>query len=249
VDLVSVTADTVEKTGFFCRMSKMRTEGNQRKLRWLRERFAEGLRITMLPPPERGYIEYLPGEAAWRAIHAGGLMVIHCVWVVGKSKGKGLGRALLESCEDDARRSGMDGVAMLTSEGVWLADKGLLESSGYEQVDREGPFSLMLKRFGARGDAGFAGGWEEKRRRLGDGLTVVRADQCPYIEDAARIILDAAAARGIHARTLELHSRADVLTFSPTPYGVFGIVRDGRLLSYHYLTDRELAERLQEDPR
>jgi hypothetical protein len=46
-----------------------------------------------------------------------------------------------------------------------------------------------------------------------------------------------------------LHSRADVLTFSPTPYGVFGIVRDGRLLSYHYLTDRELAERLQEDPR
>jgi GNAT superfamily N-acetyltransferase len=245
VDLIPVTPDTVEKTGFFCRMSKMRTEGNQRKLRWLEERFAEGLRITMLPAPERGYIEYLPGEAAWRAIHADGLMVVHCVWVVGKSKGKGFGRLLLELCEDDARRSGMDGVAMLTSEGVWLAHKGLLESSGYEEADREGPFSLMLKRFGQHGSAGFAGGWEKKRKLFGDGLTVVRADQCPYIDDAARIVLDAAAERGIAARTVELRSRADILQRSPTPYGVFGIVRDGRLLSYHYLTGRELAERLE----
>lgn len=247
MDLISVDAATVAKTGFFCRMSKMRTEGNRRKSRWLLERFDEGLRITMLPAPERGYIEYLPGVAAWRAVHADGLMVIHCLWVVGKSKGKGYGRLLLEACEEDARRSGMDGVAMVTSEAVWLADKRLLVAQGYEQVDEEGPFALMLKRFGTAGGAGFAGGWEEKRRRLGAGLTVVRADQCPYVDDAARVVLDAAAAAGIPARAVELHSRDDVLTQSPTPYGVFGIVRDGRLLSYHYLTERELLERLADD--
>lgn len=42
----------------------------------------------MLELPERGFIEYLPGEHAWRAVHADGYLFIHCLWVVGKSKGK-----------------------------------------------------------------------------------------------------------------------------------------------------------------
>jgi hypothetical protein len=37
--LVDVGADNVEKTGFFCFMSKKKSEGYHRKLRWVKDRF------------------------------------------------------------------------------------------------------------------------------------------------------------------------------------------------------------------
>jgi hypothetical protein len=53
LELVDVGAEDVEKTGFFCFMSKKKSEGYQRKLAWLEDRFSEGLRIKMLTLPER----------------------------------------------------------------------------------------------------------------------------------------------------------------------------------------------------
>lgn len=35
---IDVTANNVDETGFFCLMSRRKSEGYQRKLRWLRER-------------------------------------------------------------------------------------------------------------------------------------------------------------------------------------------------------------------
>lgn len=65
IDLIDVHALNVEEAGFFCYMSKPKSEGYQRKLQWLKARFAEGMRIKMLRLPERGFIEYIPGEYAW----------------------------------------------------------------------------------------------------------------------------------------------------------------------------------------
>ena len=52
--IIDVTADNVEETGFFCLMSRRKSEGWQRKLKWLHQRFAEGLRIKMLDLAEGG---------------------------------------------------------------------------------------------------------------------------------------------------------------------------------------------------
>jgi hypothetical protein len=45
---------------------------------------------------ECSFIEYIPGEQAWRAVHADGYLLIHCLWVVGKSKGPRLCYCLAE---------------------------------------------------------------------------------------------------------------------------------------------------------
>ena len=239
--LITVTVESVDKLGFFCYMSKKKSEGYQRKLRWLKERLSEGMRIKMMPAPERGFIEYVPGEYAWRAVHADGYMFIHCLWVVGKSKGRGFGIALLDECLAEAKRLKMKGVAMVTSERVWLAGKGILQGRGFECVEEAPPsFALMVKKFGRHASPSLAGGWEEKARVFGPGLTVVRSDQCPYIVDATETVIKAAEKSGLECRTLELTSRADLLELSPTPYGVFGIVLDGRILSYHYLLEKDL---------
>ncbi len=244
--IIQVTAGNIEETGFFCYMSKRKSEGFQRKLVWLKARLAEGLRIKMFELPERGFIEYIPGEYAWRSVNAKGYMVIHCLWVVGKSKGRGLGGILVQECLRDARESGLKGVAMVTSRRNWLSGKGLLLKHGFETVAEAPPFELLVKRFGRVPAPTFSDDWERKTARFGRGLTVIRSDQCPYLPDATDLVLEFAKKRGLPSRIVELKSSRDVRKLSPSPYGTFSIVYDGRLLAYHYLLPKDLERLLPE---
>ncbi len=244
IKIIDVNASNVEQTGFFCYMSKRKTEGFQRKLNWLKGRFDEGMRIKMFELPERGFIEYIPGEHAWRAVEAKGYMVIHCLWVVGKSRGKGLAGILLDECINDAKQSGMSGVAIVTSERIWLIGKKLLLKHGFESVEESPPFNLMVKKFNDGASPTFSSNWEQKASLHGEGLTVIRSDQCPYIPDATNTVLVFAKERGIASHVIELRSCQDVRDLAPSAYGVFSIVHNGRLLAYHYLLPKDLVKML-----
>ena len=246
-DIINVDRSNVEETGFFCYMSKRKSEGYLRKLAWVKARLDEGMRIKMLELPERGFIEYIPGGKAWRAVDAEGWMVIHCLWIVGKSKGRGLGGTLLEECVEDARKSGMLGVAMVTSEGNWLAGKRLLEYRGFQAVDTAPPsFTLMAKKLRPGPLPSFPGDWAARTERWGEGLTILRSDQCPYIPDATRILLEAAAKKKIKSRVIEFRTAREVQTRSPSPYGVFSIVHNGTLLGHHYLKEEDFLKALRQ---
>lgn len=241
--LIDVGPENVTETGFFCKMSQRGSAGYQRKLRWLQARFDEGLRIKLLDLSlgGRGFIEYIPGEHAWRAIEASGYSFIHCLWVVGQSKGKGYAQLLLDACLADARRDGMKGVAMLTSEGNWLLGKRLLLRRGFESVAKAPPaFELLVKRFGRAAAPTLADDWEARAHRFGKGLTIVRTDQCPYLDDAVKTALATAEERGLAARVVELESAQAIRERAPSPYGVFSLLLDGRLISYHYLLEKHL---------
>lgn len=246
-EIIDVGLENVDKTGFFCYMSKKKIEGYQRKLTWLKERFSEGMQMKMLNLPERGFIEYIPGKHAWRAVHADDYLFIHCLWVVGKSKGKGFSGTLLDACIEDAKGQNMKGVAMVTSEKVWMAGHRVLVKNGFECVDTAPPsFSLMVKKFSKHPSPSFAGGWEKKAEALGKGLTILRSDQCPYIVDATDAALAAAAKTGIKSRIIELKSRDDVIRLSPSAYGAFALVLNGELLSYHYQLEKDLVPLLNQ---
>jgi hypothetical protein len=245
--LIDITAQNVTEKGFFCYMSKPKAEGYQRKLNWLKARFAEGMRIKMYELPQRGFIEYIPGEYAWRTVEAKGYMFIHCLWIVGKSKGHGLGGRLLKECIKDAREAGMHGVAMLTSEGNWLAGKELLLQYGFKSVAQVPPsFNLMVMKFDGAPPPTFLNNLEKKAEQFAHGLTVFRSDQCPYIDDAVKTVVKVAEKLGIESCVVELKTCEDVRNLSPSPYGVFSIVYNGKLLSYHYLLEKELLKRLEE---
>jgi N-acetylglutamate synthase-like GNAT family acetyltransferase len=162
--IIDVTAENVVEKGFFCCMSKPKTAGYRRKLSWRKARFAEGMRIKMYELPQRGFIEYIPGEYAWRTVDAKGDMFIHCLWIVGKSKGQGLGGRLLKECIKDAREAGMHGVAMPTSEGNWLAGKELLLQHGFKLVAQAPPaFNLTVMQFDGAPPPALLNSWEKKK--------------------------------------------------------------------------------------
>ena len=247
MNIIDVTADNVEETGFFCLMSRRKSAGYQRKLRWLQARFEEGLCIKMLDLSEggRGFIEYIPGEYAWRPVEASGYLFIHCLWVVGKSKGKGYAKLLLRECLADAKRRGAQGVAMVTSEGNWLVGKKLFLGNGFSSVDQAPPgYELLARDFGPAPPPLFPTDWERRAASFGEGLTVVRTGQCPYLDDAVNTALEAGREHGLKARAVELTSAQEVRDRAPSPYGVFSIVVDGEVLSHYYQPRKKLDELL-----
>jgi GNAT superfamily N-acetyltransferase len=245
IRIIDVNEKNVSETGFFCYMSKRKSIGFQKKLKWLKERFAEGMRIKMLQLPPRGFIEYIPGEFAWRPVNAKGYMFIHCLWIVGQSKGKGLASLLLNQCIKDAKKMGKKGVVMVTSEGGWLVGKKFLIKHGFVSVDSAPPsFELMVKKFGNAPSPSFTGDWERKLSQCGKGLTIFRSDQCPYIEDCVNAVSEIAKGLGIKCTVIELKNSLDVRNLVPSAFGVFSIVYDGDLVTYHYILKEDLINRL-----
>lgn len=249
MNIVDVNKENISERGFFCYMSKRKSEGYKRKMKWLEDRFNEGIKIKMLDLEQggRGFIEYIPGEFAWRAVNAEDYLFIHCVWVAGQSKGKGCATLLLNECVEDAKKSGMKGVAVVTSEGNWLVGKKFFLKHGFESADQHPPFELMVKKFSFSPSPSFSGDFEEKLRAYSKGLTIVHSDQCPYIVAAVNAALDAAKTLGIKANMVEFKSSKEVRQLSPSPYGVFSLVCNGKLISYHSLAKKELMQNLRDN--
>ena len=63
-----------------------------------------------------------------------------------------------------------------------------------------------------------------------------------YIDAGARAALEAGKELGVKTQVVELKSAEDVRGLSPSPYGVFHIVYDGKLLNYHVMPKKELIE-------
>lgn len=240
VEIITVTADNVDEHGFFCKMSARGSPAWNAKRDWLMARFEEGLQLRLLGDGERGFIEFMPGAKCWRAIDgAEDYVVIHCLWVVGRSRGRRFARDLLDEVDDWARAEGYPGVAALTSRGTWLIAPGILEHHGFRAVEVCGDgFELWAKSHGTLAVPRLSGGWAQKAAACGPGVTVLRSAQCPYLEDAAANARAAAGALGLGFREVVIETAEELRRLSPTPYGTYALVLDGRCVSYHPLTEK-----------
>ena len=208
--------------------------GLRRKTNWLKERYAEGLRYKVLRSEKSGdigMIEYAPGSHTWRPVEAPGYLVIHCLWVIRKHKGKGLGSLLLESCLTDARKSKCHGVAVVTSSDSFMAESALFLKAGFVSVESIPPYELLVKKFKkAAPDPRFIVDRERLLKRYKKGLTILAADQCTLAIKSVERIAEAARTLGLEPRVVRISS-AKASRELPTPYGVFCIIYDGKLIA------------------
>jgi len=79
------------------------------------------------------------------------LMVIPCLVVLNDATGRGIGRALIESIERDARPAGFAGVTITAYRDIpgaeWFMPAGYFERLGYRVVDERGVEVLLWKPF------------------------------------------------------------------------------------------------------
>ncbi len=208
--------------------------GHRRKTNWLKQRYAEGLRYKVLRSEQFGdigMIEYALGNHAWRPVEAAGYLVIHCVMVNGKHQGKGLGSLLLDSCLRDAKKNNCRGVAVVTSSDSFMAGSDLFIKAGFVSVDRIPPYELLVKKLKKRApDPRFIVHRERLFKRYRKGLSILAADQCPYVSKTAQRIAEASRSLGLKPKVVRVRS-ARASRELPTPYGVFSILYDRRLIA------------------
>jgi len=238
VDLDSTNCETFS----CCGVKNPKHQGRALKSCWMKRHFGQGLRAKVLLTPDHrqgGYIEYLPGEYAWRGVDAAGYMFIHCIWTFYKrSQGKGVGGWMVQSCQEDARRTGMNGVAVVARDGPWLAGAGLFLKHGFEVVDTAPPdYQLLAWKLNPSAvNPAFKGGWDQKLKRYNRGLTIIHAEQCPHVAKFASEIAEAAEQEfGLKPRVVELTTSRDAQN-APTPYAVFAVIHNGRLLADHQIS-------------
>jgi len=251
-EIRTVDAGNVDEGGFFCYANARKTPGYKQKRDWLEKRFGEGLRIKILREvggSDVGYIEYIPGEYAWRAVHAAGYMFIHCLRVMTKGRDRGYGNLLIKECIDDAHAQEMNGVATLTNDRTWLPGREIFDGNGFREVDSAPPaFQLMVLRFESASAPmpTLPDNWDERAHAFGHGLTVIQTAQCPYFEKGVRDILAFGKGKGIQTKSVKFDTAQEVREQSPSAYGISGLVLDGKLLAYQNPPLKSLEKMLLE---
>jgi L-amino acid N-acyltransferase YncA len=227
----------------YCGYKNPKQEGYRRKAAWVKKQLPKGLKFKNLYSEKDGVIgsiEYVPGKHTWRPIEAKGYMVIHCIFIINKrNKGKGYGSRLVKEAIKDAKRQNMDGVAVVTSKGTWMAGKDLFLKLGFTTVDTAPPsFELLVKKFKKQAeDPKFKGKWQKKIAAYPKGLVIIHSDQCPYVAKAMSEIPETAKTQyGKSPRLIELKNSRDAQN-APCGFGIFNIICEGTLVAEHPISN------------
>lgn len=241
-----ITLENAREEGLFC-IKNPRNEGFRLKLEWLGKRLREGLRFKLLKAGGKaaGFIEYVPGEKAWRPVSAAGYMFIHCLWVYpNKFLRQGYASALISSSIEDAREAGMAGVAVVASEGSWLAGPRVFEVNGFETLARKGRFILMARNFSPGPPVAFRD-WEQEASKY-QGLHLVFANQCPLFIRSVDEMRNTARTFGLDLQVERIESPEEAQR-SPSGFGVYTLLLDGRVLADHYISNARFTNILKKE--
>jgi GNAT superfamily N-acetyltransferase len=237
----------LSECGIGC-LTNRKNHGFQRKVEWLRRRFAEGLQFLLFRDGEGrplGFLEYVPGECAWRPVDASGWLFVHCLWVYPRGQRiGGLGSRLIEACLKEARRTGAIGVAAMVSDGPWMASKEVFLKNGFRAVGATGRFQLVTRHLREGPEPRFRkiSGSATKYR----GLHVVYCPQCPMLPKSVKGLSEVAADHGLRLKVTVLKNAREAQN-APSYYGVFSLLWNGRLLSDHYVSKTRFKNLLRQE--
>nr|WP_181884428.1 GNAT family N-acetyltransferase [Neobacillus piezotolerans] len=246
IELIEVDGANLQDEGCFCLRSKPASAGYQNKYEWLLGRFEEGLKYIKLLENGKaaGFIEYAPIEFSSRVVLGENYTVIHCLWV--SISGKGYASDLIENCIQDAKRNQKAGIIVVTNqETSWTPSKEIFLKNGFKEIGHAPfGFELLVLKFDRSPDPYFPNDWDERLKPF-QNLTILRTQQCPFIDVATENLVQAAAKLGVRADIIDLQNREELLKLSPTPYGVYGVVFKQRFISFHRLTVHSAMKRLK----
>lgn len=241
----TLSRSNLEQEHICCAIAgQQHAEGVARKKDFLASGFEHGLVFRKLDVRGKVFIEYAPAESAWRPVIAPGYLVIHCLWVSGRYKGRNLGRELLEHClADVGERHGVVGVS---GRAPYLTDTRFYLHHGFEVVERtETGFDLVC----------YAPDEASPRPRFSDGArrgTVPEnrgvhfeyIHQCPFVPDCLRQMSGVAEDMGLEVSMREL-SPVELAREAASPFGTFGAFLHGKLLTHELMSPRKFRTVLE----
>jgi len=155
MEIIDLTKD---KKDLFCMCledwSDEAVESGPKRRAWLDRQERLGLRAKFAVDDngvEGGMIQYGPIEHSF--VDGSDLYFIYCIWVHGHKQGRGdfrgcgMGKALLQAAEDDARALGAGGMVAWGLVLPFWMKASWFKKHGYRQADRQGMSALVWKPF------------------------------------------------------------------------------------------------------
>jgi GNAT superfamily N-acetyltransferase len=237
ITLLEVTPANVSEIGLFCIKDK-KAPGYTSKMDWFKSAINKGIKIRIATDQQNkqlGFIEYIPSELAWRPVEATNYLFVQCIaLMVKEARQNGIGSALLNYCEMDARKNNKSGVCAMSSNGVWMANRTLFEKNGYREVDKLGRFELMSLTFDDKFPQPRFIDWTKHQTEYTD-WNLVYSDQCPWHQKSVNDLVQAASDYGIEMKVTKLLTPEEARN-TPSGFGTFSLIKDGKLLEDHYLS-------------
>lgn len=233
---IDLTKNNIGEEHICCGFSdKKCVEGTQLKKAWLAAQFDRGYVFRRIDERAKVFVEYGPSESAWVPVDAPNTMMLGCFWVSGSYKGKGHGKALLDSVIEDAKRQGKDGVVTVagTKKFHFMSDTKWLLGQGFEVSDTTpAGFSLLALDLGKQQhkpqfkDSVRSGECPDK-----SGLVVYFTNRCPFCEYYIReVLVETAGKRSLPLKIIKLQSAEDAQS-APTPATIFSLFKDGKFVT------------------
>ncbi|TVX93773.1 GNAT family N-acetyltransferase [Paenibacillus agilis] len=246
IEVVEVFEENLDSGGCYCLRSKPNSTGYINKNNWLLDSFQEGLKYIKIMDNNKpaGFIEYTPIEYSSRVVYGENYIVIHCLWV--QITGKGYASKLIQQCIQDAKEQNKVGVIVVTNPNTsWTPSKDIFIKNNFIEVDHAPHgFELLVHKFGAAPNPYFPKDWDDRLSSFKD-LTVMRTQQCPFVDVATTNMMEAANKLGIPIHIIDIQNREELLRISPTPYGIYGVIYNSNLVAYHRLTVHSAMKRLK----
>jgi hypothetical protein len=229
-------------------LTSPKNQGYQPKVEWLQRRFGEGLRFLLFRDGggrPLAFLEYVPGEYAWRPVQAKGWLFVHCLWVFPRGqKVGGLGGRLIRACVEEARQARAIGVAAMVSDGPWMAGREVFLGNGFTQIGEADRFQLVIYRLREGREPSFrdiSGNLAKYQ-----GLHVVYSAQCPMLPKSVHDLSEMVAEHGLELKVTVLKNAREAQN-APSYYGVFSLIWNGRLLADHYVSKGRFKNLLQKE--
>jgi hypothetical protein len=173
-------------------------------------------------------------------------LFIHCIWTTPNNiKNKGYGSKLIDECIKDAQNQGKLGVAVVTSEGSFMAGKDIFINNGFESIESAKPsFELMVRTL-KKGPLPKFRDWEKPLKNY-TGLNIIYSNQCPWVSRSIKELTDIAKKEGLKLKITELKTYKEAQN-APSIYAVFNLIYNGKLLSDHYISSRRFQNIIKKE--
>lgn len=246
MEFITLTPKDISTEHLCCAIAdKKHQVGVNDKRQWLTERIEEGHIFRKLNVQGKVFIEYAPLEKAWVPVDGKNFIYIYCLWVAGSYKEKGYGKALLETCIEDAKSQKKSGICILTSKKKkpFLSDRKFMLKYGFKVVDTiNDEYELLSLSF----DGSQPAFKENARKQSIDEkeLTIYYGMQCPYIPNCIEQVYNYCENNQIPLRLIEIDTLEKAKQV-PCVFNNWAVFYQGKFETIHLLNEGYLKKMLQ----
>lgn len=246
--LITVDAKNIDEEHICCALAndKKNKKRAETKKEWLKKRFEDGLVFKKFEGRGKFFIEYLPVEKAWKPVVGHNYLLINCLWVSGRYKGKGLSSRLLDACINTAKEQQKDGIVVVTSQKrkPFLTDPKFFKYKGFEVIDTAPPyFELLALTLNDSAERPYFAEHTKKTLEDQSGFKFIYSNQCPFMEEYVGILSETLKEYSLPVSIEKIETLQEAKS-KGSPFGTFSLYYNGKFETHELMSEKRFKKYL-----